>query len=515
MDVAVLIARLLLALVFGVAGIAKAADLDASSRALTDFGLPEKLAIPLGRVLPFIEILTALALIPLASVWWGAIVSFALLVVFTAAIGINLVRGQTPNCRCFGQLHSKPVSWATCIRNLLLAAVAAFILAQGKESPGLSALDWLSDLRTPEAISLFFGISLIGLFTVAIIFLNRLLKQQTKLFGEIEAIKTALTEEGEMVPVVREDLLLPEEGLPVGARAPKFRLATTSGDEATLDDLLAYGKSVLLLFVSSNCSGCKILLPMVRIWEDEYGDRLTIAVLSQSALKEGEDKIANYDIGRILIDEKFKVADNYKAKWTPAAVLINADGRIASQVTYGDNAIRTMVRNLIASGQLQPVSSDEQGKNGHIPQTALRYSTRKIGEPVVRFSLPDLAGRTVNMEELLGTPTLLIFWHPLCKYCKSIYDDIRRLEENAPKGAPRMVFIASGDLEDIRTVNGDLKSLTLFDPELEVGPLFGTRHTPSAILIDETGRIASSLAIGDPSVRALMGLQKAEEPVSA
>jgi hypothetical protein len=78
-----------------------------------------------------------------------------------------------------------------------------------------------------------------------------------------------------------------------------------------------------------------------------------------------------------------------------------------------------------------------------------------------------------------------------------------------------MVFIASGDLDDIRTVNGDLKSLTLFDPELEVGPLFGTRHTPSAILIDETGRIASSLAIGDPSVRALMGLQKAEEPVSA
>ena len=48
MDAALLIARLLLALVFVVAGVAKLADRAGSRQAAVDFGVPVSLATPLG-----------------------------------------------------------------------------------------------------------------------------------------------------------------------------------------------------------------------------------------------------------------------------------------------------------------------------------------------------------------------------------------------------------------------------------------------------------------------------------
>ncbi len=103
-DIALLIARVLLAGVFVVAGLAKLADLGGSRQALRDFGVPAFLATPGGILLPLAEIAVAVALIPLASPWWGAIGALALLLAFVLGIGYNLARGRKPDCHCFGQL---------------------------------------------------------------------------------------------------------------------------------------------------------------------------------------------------------------------------------------------------------------------------------------------------------------------------------------------------------------------------------------------------------------------------
>ena len=61
MEVALLVARLLLAGVFLVAGVAKLADRAGSRQAIVDFGLPARLATPLGIVLPLAELAVAVA----------------------------------------------------------------------------------------------------------------------------------------------------------------------------------------------------------------------------------------------------------------------------------------------------------------------------------------------------------------------------------------------------------------------------------------------------------------------
>src|ERR687884_2264682 len=101
MDLVVLAARVLLALVFGVAGLAKLADRAGSRRALRDFGLPGWLASPLGVLLPLVELGIAVALLPAVSAWWGAVGAAALLVLFLVGMSVTLLRGRRPACHCF------------------------------------------------------------------------------------------------------------------------------------------------------------------------------------------------------------------------------------------------------------------------------------------------------------------------------------------------------------------------------------------------------------------------------
>src|SRR3954451_22329050 len=115
MDGMLLAARLVLAAAFVVAGLAKLLDAKGSGQALVGFGVPERLAQPLGTVLPLAELAIAIALIPLATAWWGALGALVLLGLFVAGIGFNLARGRRPDCHCFGQLYSKPVGAETLV----------------------------------------------------------------------------------------------------------------------------------------------------------------------------------------------------------------------------------------------------------------------------------------------------------------------------------------------------------------------------------------------------------------
>src|ERR1035441_4121335 len=133
MLVLLLVVRVLLATVFVVAGLGKPADPKGSRQSMDDFGVPKSVGPLLAFLLPLAELASAIALIPVASAWWGAVGVLALLVLFIAAIGVNLARGRRPNCHCFGQLHSAPVGWKTLTRNAVLSGLAVLVLWRSEE----------------------------------------------------------------------------------------------------------------------------------------------------------------------------------------------------------------------------------------------------------------------------------------------------------------------------------------------------------------------------------------------
>ncbi len=51
-----------------------------------------------------------------------------------------------------------------------------------------------------------------------------------------------------------------------------------------------------------------------------------------------------------------------------------------------------------------------------------------------------------------------------------------------------------------------LSSTVLLDQQFAVGSAFGASGTPSAVLVDEEGKVASEVAVGAPAVLALAGV---------
>lgn len=71
MEAALLVMKLLLTLVFAVAGVAKLVDSSGSRQTIIDFGLPASLANPLAMGLPLAELAVAAILLPTSTAWWG------------------------------------------------------------------------------------------------------------------------------------------------------------------------------------------------------------------------------------------------------------------------------------------------------------------------------------------------------------------------------------------------------------------------------------------------------------
>jgi hypothetical protein len=115
---------------FAWSAIAKAVRPSAWRRALAGFDLPRPLAVPALVAVPLAEaIVVGLGLLGLASA--AAWLALTLLVAFSLAVVRTRLRtGESVPCGCFGARTAR--DWRLVLgRNALIAAVAAWVLAQG------------------------------------------------------------------------------------------------------------------------------------------------------------------------------------------------------------------------------------------------------------------------------------------------------------------------------------------------------------------------------------------------
>jgi peroxiredoxin/uncharacterized membrane protein YphA (DoxX/SURF4 family) len=466
MNVVLLAARLLLALVFAGAGLAKLADRAGSRKLATDFGVPPALTLPVAWLLPLGELACAVALIPTASAWWGAVGVFAMLSLFIVAIGVSLARGRRPDCHCFGQLHAAPIGPATLVRNSLLAAIAALIIWQGPDVAGASVLAWRDGLSRPESVllGLVAGVGALALFALLVIY--QMLRQNGRLLLRVEALEAKLGAAPEA----------PAAGLPVNSAAPDFSLKDLDGKAVTLDTLRRRGQALLLFFTEPGCGACDALLPEVAGWQREHHERLLVVPIGRGDLRVNRTKSAQHKLRNLLLQRDREVAEAFHVDLTPGAVLVT-DGRIGSPVAVGADAIRA----LVASATL--------------PAPA------KKGDRLPSLQLTDLEGRMMDLATLQGRRTLLLFWNPTCGFCQQMLADVKKWERSRRRDVPDLLIVSGGSSEANR--DQGFESRVLLDPAFGAGTVFGAGGTPSAVLIDEEGKVGSDVAVGAPDVFAL------------
>lgn len=312
-----LIIRSLLAAVFATAAVAKTAG--SGITALTSFGVPRRLVRPLSVVLPAVEFAVAAALLPAGTARYGALAAVGLLAAFAAAVSYQLARGHRPSCSCFGRLHSKPIGPSTLVRNVVLLVLATVVVTR---NPGPSAVTWLSD----PLLATIGG--LMALVFAQAVLLVLVLRRHGQVLARLENVHAE-----DEAPA----------GLPIGSEAPELELPDLDGHLVSLAALRERRLPVLLLFSDPACGPCSALLPEVGRWQHEWTKQLTLAVVSNASLEHNRASAAEYDLTLVLSQDRHTVSLAYGALGTPMAILVDGDGRIASPVAAGEDAIAELV----------------------------------------------------------------------------------------------------------------------------------------------------------------------------
>jgi peroxiredoxin len=462
-----LIARAVLVIVFAVAAVTKARDPDGTRAAAEAFGAPAGLARPLARMLPVLELLTAILLVPGATALTGAILATLLLAAFTIAIAVALARGKHPACNCFGQTSAAPIGLRTLARNGGLMVLAILVAAEELRSAAPDPVAWYVDRGVSAAAAtalIVAALAIAGAAALAIV----LLRSHGALLVRIEELEARAG--------IARPATVPQIGLAPGTAAPDVRVKHLDGTEVPLRDLVT--RRLLVIFSSPRCGPCQALVPDIAEWQRTHRERVRIILAVDADPDDARAEAEEHDLEEVVIDRDGALMKAFQATGTPSAVLVGRDGAVATWVAIGAPAIADLLGYATAP---EPLAA---------------------GDEAPRFELPALDGGRVSLTDLAGRESLLVFWNPDCGYCQGMRDDLLAYEADAADDAPALVIVSAGAPE--RTREDGFTSTVLIDPDRAVSTSYRANGTPMGILVGPDGRVASSLAVGAVAVLDLV-----------
>lgn len=339
----IVLVRIALSVVFSLAGITKLMDQPGTREAVKNFGAPNAIAPAVAFVLPFIELAIAVGLLFSETTVVSSIAGILLLGLFVIAISVNLARGRTHDCHCFGQLYSRPLGWPTLLRNIIFMLGAGFVLWQAALAASPKIVSTLATLSAAGWTAIAMAVA--GMLAVFLYLQQRHRKALAAAVGP--------------------------EGLPIDSIAPDFELPAYHGGKKSLAQLLDHGKPLLLLFTNPHCGPCVVLFKEIKEWQDAHQDKLTIALISRGTIKENFVNVARNGLGEVLLQKEREIGEKYGGLATPTGVVVSPDGRIASRVAAGADEIRNLLSNVLGNAN---------GSSHHHPAATENPEQEFVGE---------------------------------------------------------------------------------------------------------------------------------------
>lgn len=130
-----------------------------------------------------------------------------------------------------------------------------------------------------------------------------------------------------------------------------------------------------------------------------------------------------------------------------------------------------------------------------------------LDSPAPHFEIQSYEGGNRSLSELLqpGKPLLLLFTNPKCGPCVSLFQEIKDWQE-AHGQTLTIALISRGSIkENFVSVAKNGLGEVLLQQNVEVAQLFRAYATPTGILVNQEGRIASPPAAGADEIRELLG----------
>jgi hypothetical protein len=355
--------RLLLTLTFLVAGLAKIGTPRRSVQMLRDFGVPSVLQ-GLGLLLAPAELLVAVGLVFATTSGYAAWTATGLLVLFILAIAVNLWRGRTPECNCFGQIRPAPIGWTTIARDgaLLACAVWLVISASARSSNLWSSLALLTQMQrrivTVAAAALLFALltdtrrrtpatandawdawwghddSEPEPATAA---------RPSTVRHTTAATASASTRVEASDEAPHTGHQLSGLGLDVGTPIPDVFVADFDGQRYPIASLLTPGVSVAFIFSTPNCPACQTLMSSLPELAAVSAPDLHVVLVSGGTREQNLEKVRAPGAVRLLRQDHYEVSEAFNCTTTPAAVIVSPEGRVESTLAQGPLEIRKLI----------------------------------------------------------------------------------------------------------------------------------------------------------------------------
>jgi peroxiredoxin len=332
--------------------------------------------------------------------------------------------------------------------------------------------------------------------------LYALLRQQGRLLLRLDQVERRLGLDTEAA-IARGTVAIQARnpaGLPVGTALPDFQLPDLGAHPVTLAGFR--GRRVLLIHWSARCGFCDMIAPdLVELAPDLARAGVQLLLVSGGSAEAERESAREYGLRCPILLQAGEDLEAFAHVGTPAAYLLDTEGRVARPLALGADQVPVLAREAISQ------SPGKRRLPGERPLAESRIERNGLaaGTPAPDFELPEVRGGTVSLAEHRGRRVLLVFSDPHCGPCGQLAPQLVRLHEENP--GLDLLLISRGDLHESReTAKAQgFEFPVAVQRRWELSRRYGIFAAPVAFLIAEDGRIAQNVARGIDEILALAG----------
>lgn len=326
----------------------------------------------------------------------------------------------------------------------------------------------------------------------------QLVRQNGRILLRLEAIETRLTPR-------REEKSRQPEALPLGSEAPDFELPDLRGGPRKLADFR--GRDVLLIFFNPQCGFCtKMADDLAALPVDESSNRPVPLVVTTGDANENRKLVEHHGIRcTVLLQEEMKVASKFRAQGTPMGYWIDKEGRIASELTIGREALLKLAAGPPPNPKAARAHSNGAKDYRSVAGSRLKRNGLKSGETAPEFTLPRIDGGELSLVDFRGGRLLLVFSAPDCGPCVELAPRLQEIHQERSDLSVLVVSRGELDANYAKAAELGLTYPIVLQQKWEVSLKYAMFATPIGYLIDERGILASDVAVGIEPILGLAG----------
>jgi peroxiredoxin len=269
---------------------------------------------------------------------------------------------------------------------------------------------------------------------------------------------------------------------------------------------------VLLMFFNPTCGFCTKMADELAALSTTGSDALAVPlVISTGDLAANRTLVKQHGIRcKYLRQEQMEVASRYHAQGTPMGYRIDPDGRIASELIVGAEALlqRIEIHAVAPATAREPLPGTSKRADrpayASLERSRLQRDGLKTGDKAPEFRLPRIDGGELALDEFRGERVLLVFSDPECGPCDELAPHLQQIHEQRSDVKVLMISRKDAELNVAKAARLGLNFPIVLQKRWEVSLQYAMFATPIGYLIDERGFLLRDVAIGVEPIRALV-----------